>query len=235
MNFVNILYSNHQMLFMISLHDLELIYQAFEDELVDKYLDSEDYFRLLIEKLSQSSYIAEATIYLDGFYSLTPQELQIVEELLKLSKDVTVVLTLDQPYRISPPDGLNLFRQTGATYFNLYQRALAIGVIVENDEHLESAPRFKGNRGLSHLEANLTVRPAHEFNEETSVTVVQAVNRRAEVEGIARTILRYVRDGNYRFRDLAILVRNGESYHDLINTVFQDYQIPVLSIPKEPC
>ena len=89
-------------------------------------MDSEDYFRLLIEKLAQSSYMAEATIYLDGFYSLTPQELQIVEELLKLSKDVTVVLTLDQPYRISPPDGLNLFRQTGTTYFNIYQRALSL-------------------------------------------------------------------------------------------------------------
>ncbi|MBA9025237.1 helicase-exonuclease AddAB subunit AddB [Peribacillus huizhouensis] len=209
------------------LHDLELIYQAFEDELVGKYLDSEDYFRLLIEKLAQSSYIAEASIYIDGFYSLTPQELQIVEGLLKLSKDVTVVLTLDQPYRVSPPDGLNLFRQTGQTYFNIYQRAVALGVIVENDEHLESAPRFKGNPGLAHLEANLTVRPAHEFNEDTSVTVVQALNRRAEVEGVARTILRLVRDGNHRFRDVAILVRNGESYHDLINTVFLDYQIPV--------
>lgn len=76
------------------LHDLELVYQAFEDEMVGKYLDSEDYFTLLIEKMSESSYIRNADIYIDGFYSLTPQELLIVEEMMKLCRSVTVSLTL---------------------------------------------------------------------------------------------------------------------------------------------
>ena len=34
------------------LHDLQLIYEDFEAALFNKYIDSEDYFRLLSEKIS---------------------------------------------------------------------------------------------------------------------------------------------------------------------------------------
>jgi ATP-dependent helicase/nuclease subunit B len=56
------------------LHDLQLIYEGFEEALFNKYIDSEDYFRLLSEKIAQSSYLKSADIYIDGFYSFTPQE-----------------------------------------------------------------------------------------------------------------------------------------------------------------
>ena len=119
------------------LHDLELVYQAFEDEMVNKYLDSEDYFTLLIEKMSESSYIRNADIYIDGFYSLTPQELLIVEEMMKLCRSVTISLTLDQPYRQYAPDDLQLFRQTGNLYHHLYQAGLRNGIPISEDRILK--------------------------------------------------------------------------------------------------
>ena len=59
------------------------------------------------------------------------------------------------------------------------------------------------------------------------------VNRRAEVEGVARTVLKLVRDHEYRFRDIAILVRNSEAYRDILQTVFRDYQIPLFIDAKQ--
>ncbi|MDQ0217576.1 helicase-exonuclease AddAB subunit AddB [Peribacillus cavernae] len=209
------------------LHDLEVIYQAFEDELIGKYLDSEDYFNLLLEKMANSPYILAAEIYIDGFYSLTPQELLIVEELVSLSKGVTVGLTLDQPYKQNEPDILNLFRQTGSLYHSIFTAAERLGVSCEQDVILSEQERFAGSPALQHLEANFNIRPARPFLQESAVTVSPAVNRRAEVEGIARSILRLVREENYRWKDIAVLVRNGDSYHDMIQTVFRDYQIPV--------
>ena len=103
------------------LHDLELIYQSFEDELIGKYLHSEDYFKLLIEQMEDSDYMNNAEIYIDGFYSLTPQELLIIEEMMKRGCQITVALTLDHSYKQSPPDNLELFRQTGTTYYQIYQ------------------------------------------------------------------------------------------------------------------
>ena len=208
------------------LHDLELIYSRFQTELIGKYLDSEDYFTLLIEKMASSPYIASSRIYLDGFYSLTPQELLVVEELMKQSRGVTAALTLDRPYRQAPPGPLELFRQTGSTYHELYSSALRWKIPVEPDRILKGNSRFQ-DAGLSHLERNFAVRPAEVFTGGAGVTVARAVNRRAEIEGTARQILALVRDGNHRFRDIAILLRNGEAYHELIQTVFKDYRIPV--------
>src|SRR5699024_3727766 len=73
-------------------------------------------------------------------------------------------------------------------------------------------------------------RPAPEFNlQETDlpVQVAEAVHPRAEVEAVIQEILRLVREENYRFRDMAIFVRETEAYHDLLTTLFADYEIPV--------
>ena len=52
------------------LHDLQLIYEKFEEELFNKYIDSEDYFRLLSEKINESHLLKNAEIYIDGFIAL---------------------------------------------------------------------------------------------------------------------------------------------------------------------
>lgn len=215
------------------LHDLELIYQAFEDELIGKYLDSEDYFTLLAEKLGESDYIADAEIYIDGFYSFTPQELQIVAQLMKLSRNVTIALSADKPYKLGPPDNLSLFRQTGSTYYSVYQAAAGMGIDIEEDLHLNEGVRFKQSPGLLHLESNFNIRPAAPFYEHGNITIAQAVNRRAEAEGTARAILELVRDKKYRWRDISILIRNGQAYHDIIQTVFRDYHIPIFIDSKK--
>ena len=208
------------------LHDLELIYHSFEDEMIGKYLHSEDYFNLLIEQMSASDYMRNTEIYIDGFYSLTPQELLIIEEMMKCGCKMTVALTLNQPYKQSPPDNLELFRQTGTTYYQIFSIALRHGITVEKDILLREACRFNESSGLMHLEQYFAVRPVQAYEQQANITISQAVNRRAEVEGVARTILKLVRDDGYRFRDIAILVRNNEAYRDILQTVFRDYQIP---------
>lgn len=214
------------------LHDLELIYQSFEDELIGKYLQSEDYFTLLIEQMADSAYIANAEIYIDGFYSLTPQELLIIEEMMKRGCPITVALTLDRSYKQSPPDHLELFRQTGTTYYQIYQIAMRLGVEVEDDLLLTEPKRF-AHPALKHLEKHFAVRPVQPYHEQANITISQAVNRRAEVEGVARTVLKLVREQEYRFRDIAILLRNSEAYHDILQTVFRDYHIPLFIDAKQ--
>ena len=53
------------------LHDLELIYHSFEDEMIGKYLHSEDYFNLLIEQMSASDYMANTEVYMGSCPSNT--------------------------------------------------------------------------------------------------------------------------------------------------------------------
>ena len=94
-------------------------------------------------------------------------------------------------------------------------------------------PRFH-SPALAHLEAHYEARPNEKFNGEASVTISTAANLRAEVEGVAREIRKLVADEKYRYRDIAVLLRNGESYYDVMRTLFTDYNIPHFIDEKRP-
>nr|WP_295971195.1 helicase-exonuclease AddAB subunit AddB [uncultured Bacillus sp.] len=206
------------------LHDLQLIYESFEAALFNKYIDTEDYFRLLSEKIAQSAYLKQAEIYIDGFYSFTPQEYMIIEQLMKYCEQVTITLTLDRSFRMHPPEDIHLFRQTGENCQTLYEIASINGLTV-TEVLLDKQKRWQ-NTSLQHLEAFFDSRPVKEFSGHSSVNIAQAVNRRAEIEGVARNIKRLVQEKHYRYRDIALLMRNGQDYHEMIETIFRDYDIP---------
>ncbi|MGG1676627.1 helicase-exonuclease AddAB subunit AddB [Neobacillus sp. NRS-1170] len=207
------------------LNDLELIYHKFEDEVFGKYIDSEDYFRLLAEKVQASDYLKEAEIYIDGFYNFSPQEYQVIQELMKHCKRVSVALTTDRILLDSVPDELELFRLSSDACFSIYEIAKAGRIEIERPIVLKEQKKWQ-TKSLAHLEEKFDVRPAEAFDGEPTITIFQAVNRRAEIEGIAREIRQLVRTKGYRYRDIAVLIRNGADYHETVEPVFADYQIP---------
>lgn len=215
--------TGEQPLLANKLHDLQLLYEDFERALVGKYLDAEDYIQLLIEKVPQSNYVKDAMVYVDGFHTFLPQELDVLKQLMRSGCHVTVALTLDEEKE--QKDELNLFYRTWHTYNRLLRAAKEVGVRVEAPVKLTRQERFQTSRSLAHIEKNYDVRPYPYFGEKPDVTLVAATNRRAEVETIAREMRQLVRKG-YRYRDIAVIARNGESYYDIIQTMFQDYNIP---------
>ncbi|MCM3616933.1 helicase-exonuclease AddAB subunit AddB [Sutcliffiella horikoshii] len=217
--------SEHEKMLAKKLTDILVVYRQLEQSLEGKYLDGEDYLQLLAEKLGRSRYIQKADILIDGFHSFTPQEMEVLKELMKHANSVTIALTVDKPYDEQAPYDLHLFRETGTTYQKLKKLALEEGCYVEEPFYLEGAPRFHTD-SLSHLERYFDVRPTVSYQGNPDVSILQAVNRRAEIEGIAREIVTLVRDHGNRYKDIAIIVRNAESYIDLVNTIFKDYEIP---------
>ncbi len=85
----------------------------------------------------------------------------------------------------------------------------------------------KENTAFIHLDQHFDSRPAVPYEKKAPIRMAEAVHPRAEVEGVAQEIIKLVRDENYRYRDIAILLREPDVYHDLITTVFDDYQIPI--------
>ncbi|WP_419888740.1 helicase-exonuclease AddAB subunit AddB [Neobacillus niacini] len=207
------------------LNDLEIIYRQFEDEVFGKYISSEDYFRLLSEKVSESTYLKEAEIYIDGFYSFTPQEYLVIQQIMKHCQRVTITMTTDKTSFEMVPDELDLFRLTSDTCTTLYNLAQAEGIEMESPLFLSEQQKWN-QLSLQHLERHFDTRPATPYDGKTDIYIGQAVNRRAEIEGIAREILQLVRVKNYRYKDVALLIRNGTDYHDIVEPVFSDYQIP---------
>ncbi|MFC2949961.1 helicase-exonuclease AddAB subunit AddB [Virgibacillus sediminis] len=209
------------------LEDLLYIYDRLTEALKDQYIDSEDQLRLLAEKIRESSLLEGAEVYMDGFHSFTPNELIVVEELLKKCKCVTITLTMD-PEKEGDVNELDLFYQTVETYHTLQEMARESGIPFDGTEVLKPEEgRFSDRPFFAHLERYFDVRPAPVFEGSSPVHIAEAVHPRAEVEGAAQEILRLVREEGYRYRDIAVFIRQTETYHDLIDTVFRDHDIPV--------
>ncbi|UOQ87440.1 helicase-exonuclease AddAB subunit AddB [Gracilibacillus salinarum] len=216
----------HKTVSEVALHhkldDLLYIYQSLQHALAGHYMDSEDQLQQLIEKLEDTDFLENTTVYIDGFHQFTPQELLVIDVMIKKAKNVTVTLTLNELNNDVTP--LDLFYQTKETYYQLQQLAEQASVATE----IEYADQHGGEKdAFLHLDHHFDSRPVQPFSDQAPVRIAEAVHPRAEVEGTAQEIVRLVRDQGYRYRDLAILIREPDVYHDLITTVFQDYQIPI--------
>jgi ATP-dependent helicase/nuclease subunit B len=211
------------------LHDMHIIYGELEQYLANRYLDAEHYLPLLAERLERSRYLQGAQIWVDGFDSFIPQEIAVLRALMTYTENVTVTLSLDRPYDDEEPDELSLFYLPAMTYRTLTTIAEKNGTRVDTPILLgteKQLPRFADRPALGHLEAFYSHRPTVPYPAETdAIHLAAAAHRRAEVEGTAQRILSLVRDHGYRWRDIAVLVRNMNEYEHLFTTVFTDYNL----------
>ena len=63
---------------------------------------------------------------------------------------------------------------------------------------------------------------------------VEAANPRLEAEAVASDILRLAREEGYRYREIAVLVRDMDTYADLLLPAFADCGIPCHLDAKRP-
>ncbi|SDJ87946.1 helicase-exonuclease AddAB subunit AddB [Sediminibacillus albus] len=209
------------------LEDLSYIYDKLVAALKDQYIDSEDQLQLLSEKIEEAAFLEEAEVYLDGFHHFTPQELLVVEALMKKVKQVSITLAIDGPSDEQTSE-LDLFCLPAETYQTLRAITKENGIPIDSIHHLgHTGGRFENRPYFAHLEEYFDVRPAPPYEGDVPIQLAQAVHPRAEVEGAAQEILRLIREEGYRFKDIAVLIRQTDVYHDLIDTVFSDYGIPV--------
>ncbi len=218
------------------LHDLILVYKHYEDELEREYLDGDSFLTRLAERAGQCGWLAEAEVWIDGFNGFTPQERTAVAVLSRHCRSVTLTLTLDRPYSAGEfPGELDLFHPAASAMRKLQEVLEEQGVLGADvqimDKHMPS--RFAHSPMLAHLERQYEHRLSSarrtyvpEPTAPPQVVVRAAVNRRAEVEAAARQMLALVRDGGYRWQDIALRLRSLEAYADLLETVFSEYGIP---------
>lgn len=210
--------------------DLRLIMRLYDEYLAEGYFDAEDLLNRVAGKLKESKYIARSEIYIDGFTGFTAQELRLIEELTKYAKKVTIALTLDPAERDATLDELSLFYPSWRTYQALMTIARENKIAIEPPLLLTEQRRFADSPWLAHLEQAYfqwgdTGRP-QSARRDDEVVLLSAVNRRAEVEAVALKMLALAREEGYRWRDMAVLLREIGTYADEIDAVFSEYGIP---------
>lgn len=216
------------------LHDLALLYQKFEEFLAGRYIDPEDSLNLLAAKIPQSTLLRGARVWVDGFQWFTPQEFAVIEAIMASAADVNISLCLTEPDHREHQTETSLFHRQWQTYQQLTEAAVRLGqqpIVTE----LAPGTRFRKTPVLAHAESYF-FRPGIRRWEgpNGNVMIVEAANRRAEAEGIARDIIRLCRDEGYRWRDIAVLMPDSDSYSELLETVLADYDVPCFSDRRRP-
>ncbi len=208
------------------LADISLIYERYQEKLFGKFLENEDYLRLLIEKMDKSIYIQNASIYFDGFDTYSKQEVSVVSKFMEVAKQVQITLTTSKEAVAGQLNDFDMFELTRESLLQIREAANHLGVHEKSLLFLNDNKRLK-HPDLAHLEAIWGQNKSAKFEGEIAgIRLHQANNRHSEIEGIAREVKRLVREENYHFSDCAILVRNMAEYEETISSVFGAHKLP---------
>jgi ATP-dependent helicase/nuclease subunit B len=214
------------------MHDLALLYHDFAEFLQGRYTDPEDYLSLLAAKISHSVLLQGAEVWIDGFSWFNPQEAAVLEQMLRFAANVTVTLCIADADAPEHQVETALFHRQWNTRRKLSEMAQSLSIAVQEQE-LSERGRFVDMPLLGHIERQFFSFPVTAWSGgQEGIALVEAANRRVEVEGIARDIIRLCQEKGYRWRDMAILLREPDSYNDIVETVLTDYDIPFFSDRK---
>ncbi|WP_088186611.1 helicase-exonuclease AddAB subunit AddB [Desulfosporosinus sp. FKA] len=222
------------------LHDLALIYEEFQASLGQDVRDPDDELSLLAAKIPIAPLAQGAQVWIDGFIGYTPQELEVLKRLLMTAADVVITIPLDPDIIAKERDleesalkiGEEFFTGPWQTYQALQRLALETGVQVLPPTILKTAKRFN-HPWLDYLEKHYSTYPMIPYKQAPApaidspgIQIISAVNRRAEVEGIARELRRHARDEGMFWKDMSVMTRDLPGYQELISQAFTSYEIP---------
>lgn len=206
------------------LKDITTIYEAYQNQLEGKYIDNTDLLSILAEKIDKTDMFKDSLIYIDEFAGFTSQEYEIIKKLLEIAKSVTITACVDNIEESVNPD-TDIFYSNKITVLkikNLVEEAKNIETI-----NLEKAKRFKTPE-LTHLEKNLYSNKYEKYNKKLeNINLFLAKDQYSEIENIAKGIIRSVRDKEYRYKEIAIITKNINTYSSQIRAIFNQYNIPV--------
>ncbi len=198
------------------LEDLALIFQLFEGVKERSGMDTRDRLERLAAEIGKSSVGNTGRVFLDGFTDFTWQEMRVLEELLRKGADVTVSIGAED---LTQRD--LTFRLPVRTAASLMSTAGRLGVQVTTRLFPETAGRHPA---LRYMERNLTDYAAPPYEGEAPVRIIRAGAVSQECEIAAARCLELVRRGE-RFRDIAVVSPDFQTYAPILEGVFRKYGV----------
>lgn len=224
------------------LHDLILVYDAFQENIQGHYIIAEHILEMLAKYIPASDLLRDCVIYLDGFTGFTPIQYEVLEALGQSCASLNLTVTIDrQTAEQETCEEHALFYLSKDTIGRIRQFAERLDLYVEECFLEGNAPRFSEAEELQHLEKNLFRYPYSVWKDIPKRIHIQAMrNPRQELRKVARQIHAMVREGRYRYQDIAVIHGNLETIAPLAEEVFPKMGIPYFidtnqSIYMNPC
>jgi len=218
------------------LRDIQTVYRGFSEYLEGKYITKEEILDVLSASVSHSKMLKDSVVALDGFTGFTPIQGRVLREMMLTCDKVLVTATIDgreDPYVLRHK--YQLFAISKQMVTSLVNIAKENRVIIDQSETYFESPvyRFKENRPLAFLEAELFRYSRQQYREEQDVLSLHcARDPRSEVAFAAGEILNLIRNHGYQYKDIAVVTNDMPGYTNFVDEVFTAYHIPVFMDQK---
>lgn len=200
------------------LRTLAAVYQEYNALFEDRFLDSEDDLQRVAEYFKGSGALRDTHIWMDEFDDFLPQHYQVIDAMVQTAKSVRVTLR----------QGMETTRNT---YDRLERLAQDLGIFLK-EERLEKSYRYVKSKELLEYYGNRDNLSFCREGETKDISLFQSRDVYGEVEYTASKILDLVREEGYRFREIGILCGDLPRYQQMMEAVFEEYQIPYFTDNK---
>lgn len=204
-------------------HDIALIYTAYQSIIDAGYKDSDDDITRAIKLLEQHDFFTDYHVFIDGFTAFSACENTLLEFIIRRAKNTTIALTTDTLQ--DDFAGTYVFSACIKTANNLMKMAENNLIPVATPIFLKECKRFV-NDELSFLSKNFMINTEPYPNKAQYIKQIIANDAYDEITHIACEISNLIKTKGYHYHDFAIITRNLKSYIPIIRDAFDFYDIP---------
>ena len=198
------------------LEDLSLILAAYDAVAARGELDPDDRLLSTAESLEKNPQLQLGAYYIDGFTDFTAAEREVVSQLARRCRDLTLCLTMEDLYEEN-----EVFESSRRTALWFKELAESRG------EKLEIVRAHRENDSpIGIFEKYLFGYTNEKFDGQNAISLYRADSISQECELAAAKAAELVREG-CRWRDIAVAVRGFESYRSQLEHAFEQYGIPL--------
>jgi ATP-dependent helicase/nuclease subunit B len=202
------------------LRDMFLIYRAFNSAL-DNGIPKESLLSFVNRILPEVEHIKDSVFLFDGFTGFTPLQEKFIESLMSLGKMVYVTVTTERSaINEKKMDSFELFYMSHITINGLYRCAERAKAKVLSPVVLDKNERTK-REDLLFLEKQIFRKDARYYDSTPeNIRLTEMENPLSEIRCVAEQIYNCVSKKGYRYRDIAVIMGNMESYAPHVTRVF---------------
>ena len=206
------------------MEDIKAIVDAYNSVTEDAKLDPNQESKLFPQVIMEyaGNKFAKTFFFVEGFSELNKQQRAIIIALAQVSAGMVVSL---------PCDGKDDERASSAT------TVATLGLLLKDCENanlnvaFQSAPNTQTeHEALCMLQSELCsdtlARPYNIPNAEKRIRLFTDATPFGEIQHIAGTIMQAVRNGNYRYTDISVVLTDYERYAPIVEQIFARYGIP---------
>ncbi len=198
------------------LEELSLLMESYDSLCAQGKRDPRDQMTWVLEQLEEIDFVSKYTFYVDGFPDFTRQNMAILAHIIRSGTDITVSLNCDC---ICSTD--MAFEKAGQTASQLFQIAHDADIPV----HMEVVAQRQD--GLLPMRQAIFQGKAHfQPTLQGYLKAVRAGSVYQECQVAAQEVMKLVQAG-CRYRDIAIVCPQMESYGPVLGLIFGKCHIPL--------